>query len=419
MPLPDALHETRTDPLRSGTGAPAPTRQRVKRFARKVIRRAEGTGLFRTRAAVHASNVRLDGLEGTVSRLATAVAREELTRNELAHLHSQFDQFTAAAESRFQEWLPFAQLTRELTENQELLKAEFRALQATLEDIGMAFAPGAGISAAAVRIAELRERVNGLDRRLRTINQPAASGGADIQPASPPSPAHAEAELFDYVGFENRFRGDPQAVADTLWERYGRRLSESPPVVDLGCGQGQLLGRLRAENVPARGIDTDLTSVMSAREKGLEVFHADALQWLGEQPEHSIGSLIATHLIEHLQLNDLVRLLELAATRLVPGGLLIAETPNPGTLIVLGNSFILDPTHVRPVHPSLLTFFLEGAGFRDVRLEFFAPAEAYHLPLVTDPDAPAWVESINDALRQLNQVLFGAQDFAALATTPA
>ena len=42
-----------------------------------------------------------------------------------------------------------------------------------------------------------------------------------------------------------------------------------------------------------------------------------------------------------------------------------AETPNPASLVVLGNSYVLDPTHVRPLHPSLMVFLCEGAGFRD------------------------------------------------------
>ena len=79
-------------------------------------------------------------------------------------------------------------------------------------------------------------------------------------------------------------------------------------------------------------------------------------------PEQSLGSIISVHVVEHLPLATLVELLELAATRLRPGGIFVAETPNPASLIVLGNSYILDPTHVWPLHPSLLTFLCERAG---------------------------------------------------------
>ncbi len=136
-------------------------------------------------------------------------------------------------------------------------------------------------------------------------------------------------------------------------------------------------------------------------------------------PAHSYGAITAIHLVEHLPFDTLTAFLDLAATRLVAGGLLLAETPNPASLIVLGNSYILDPTHVWPLHPSLLTFLLERAGFRDVRLEFYEPATDYQLTLLDETaDAPASVKQINTALRRLNEVLFGAQEYAIVASTP-
>jgi hypothetical protein len=90
-------------------------------------------------------------------------------------------------------------------------------------------------------------------------------------------------------------------------------------------------------------------------------------------------------------------------------------------LIVLGTSFILDPTHVWPLHPSLLTFLCERAGFRAVEQRYFSPASAYHLPRVDteDPDVPAWAATVNDAFTRLDDTLFGPQEYAVIATTPA
>ncbi|HEX2737972.1 MAG TPA: methyltransferase domain-containing protein, partial [Acidimicrobiia bacterium] len=152
---------------------------------------------------------------------------------------------------------------------------------------------------------------------------------------------------------------------------------------------------------------------------GLDARVGDAVEFLRAAPAHSYGAISAIHLVEHLPLDTLTAFLELAATRLVPGGLLLAETPNPASLIVLGNSYILDPTHVWPLHPSLLTFLCERAGFRDVRLEFYEPATDYQLTLLDETaDAPASVKQINTALRRLNEVLFGAQEYAIIASTP-
>jgi len=114
---------------------------------------------------------------------------------------------------------------------------------------------------------------------------------------------------------------------------------------------------------------------------------------------------------------DLVRFLDLAAAKLRPGGVLVCETPNPTALIVLGHSYILDPTHKWPLHPSLVTFLCERAGFADVEVRFHSPADFFAVPLLDETeDAPAQVATINEALHRLNSVLFGPQEYAIVAT---
>jgi SAM-dependent methyltransferase len=300
--------------------------------------------------------------------------------------------------------------------NLELLKGEVRSVIQTLEDLGMAIAPAAGLAGAGARLSELRERVNGLDRRLRSLQAQSAAPGAPAVEKRDPATSAPESALFDYVGFERRFRGDPEAVAAALAERYLDLLAANPPVVDIGCGRAELVELLAKRGVEAIGVDTDPSMVAEARDRGLDVRQVDGNSFLRGREPGSLGAIIATHLVEHLEFADLVQLLELAATRLRPGGVFIAETPNPTSLVVLGNSFILDPTHLRPLHPSLLTFLCEGAGFRDVRLRFHAPATDYHLPMIDEPDAPPWTKRINEAFAKLNQVLFGPQEYALIAT---
>jgi SAM-dependent methyltransferase len=305
--------------------------------------------------------------------------------------------------------------------NLELLKGDVRALDAALAELGQAIAPAAGLPGVPGRFAELRDRVNALDRRLRTVETAPASApappAADGEPAPAPAPAPA-ADRFDYVGFERRFRGDPEDVLRTLSERYLDLLAASPPVLDVGCGRGELLAALAERGVPCSGVDLDAGMVAEARAAGLDVAAGDAVDHLRSLPEASLGSIIAVHVAEHLPLPALLELLELAASRLRPGGLLVAETPNPASLVVLGNSYILDPTHVWPLHPSLLTFLCERAGFRDVELRFHSPAEAYRLPRIDVPAGGEWAQPVNDAVDRLNDVLFGPQEYAVLARTP-
>ena len=412
MSLPDPLHADRVERLAhelsglsSGGEDPPDTeppgtqskpvahlRGAVRHAARRVARRVAKPALDR----------------------ATAPGRQALERV------AQLDRSVAAIRDDAADW------DRERTDlhsavvNMELLKGEVRALQEVLESLGRAIAPAFGLSSAAAALAELRERVTSCERRLRYLEQsgpvsrPTDASGTEAPDQPSPTPSST---LFDYAGFERRFRGPPAEVLAVLDERYGPLLESHPPVLDIGCGRAELVDRLTARGVSAMGVDTDPSMVADARERGLDVVQADGVSFLRSQPPGTFGSIVATHVLEHLALDSMIELLELSQTRLRPGGVFIAETPNPSSLIVLGNSYILDPTHVRPLHPKLLEFLCEAAGFRHVEVRFFAPASDYHLELITDPEAPAWTAQLNGSLERLNQVLFGPQDFAIVATT--
>lgn len=311
--------------------------------------------------------------------------------------------------------------------NQELLKGEFRALLRTIEDLAEAIAPTAGLAGAAARMAEIRERLNDLDRRTRgllsTSEQPdqgRPSAGAEPMDgraaATQRRPAPTAPEAFEYLGFERRFRGDSVQILAMQRERYLETLRGHEPVLDLGAGRGELVGALTEAGITASGVDLDAESVAEAGALGRNVRLADALETLRAAEVASLGAILAIHLAEHMEFEALLALVQLAADRLRPGGLFIAETPNPASLFVLGNTYILDPTHVRPLHPSLFVFLCERAGFRDVELHFYEPARAYQLPLIEDGGVPDWVANINAAFERLNDVLFGPQEYAVIAT---
>lgn len=430
-PLPPPLSEDRTRRLRAlgrtsqpgGTDAateqggatlldtvaalPARSKTRARRAVKKVLRRsfemAGGRPLIERLTALQ---VELDGQHAQIEAMRSGWVDVELGR---------------AFQNRG------LQETESTRVNLELLKGEVRELKHTLAELGMAFAPSAGLAGAAARFAELRENVNGLERRLRNLSlgQPASTTGEDdAPPAAVPQVATQTSTLFNYVGFERRFRGDPEAINAALIERYGEQLAEHQPVVDIGCGRAELLESLAAQGVEVVGVEPDPGMVAEGRARGVTVHQALAGDYLRSVPDHSIGSIITTHVVEHLPLDALIETLELSVRKLQPGGIFISETPNPASLIVLGNSYILDPTHVMPLHPSLLTFLCESAGFRDVRLRFYSPASAYHLSaLEVSDDAPEWAKpiakQINSTFERLNDVLFGPQEYAVIATTPA
>ena len=73
---------------------------------------------------------------------------------------------------------------------------------------------------------------------------------------------NGEADL-DYGVFLDRFRGDWDRVRD-LAALYVPMLADHAPVLDLGCGRGELLDMLREQGIEARGIDIAPELVASA-----------------------------------------------------------------------------------------------------------------------------------------------------------
>jgi SAM-dependent methyltransferase len=252
--------------------------------------------------------------------------------------------------------------------------------------------------------AAVSEHAQDLDERLRAL----ADEIEDLRRRlfSPPQ--------IDYVRFEEAFRGTSDELR-TAQAKYAERFTNngaSGPVVDIGCGRGEMLELLTEAGVVAVGVETDPGMLAVCRAKGLDVAGADGLAWLSEQPDDSLGGIFMAQVIEHLPIHDLVRLVELAAQKLRPGGLLIAETIDPRSLYATANFFWADLSHVRPVHPATLAFLVEQVGFSScevVRLSRHDLADAmesapqpaggdHDLSDGTPPDVRAQLEAAtNDA----------------------
>jgi SAM-dependent methyltransferase len=152
-------------------------------------------------------------------------------------------------------------------------------------------------------------------------------------------------------------------------------------------------------------VDADADMVAYARGEGLDVEQADALAYLKTVDEGSLGGIFCGQVVEHLPPAALVRLLELAASRLRPGGLFVAETINPLSPLALRNYFA-DLTHAQPLVPDTLALLARHAGFREVETRFLNAPE----PL-TIPDDPVIAANV----RKLNEILFAPLDYAILA----
>lgn len=250
-------------------------------------------------------------------------------------------------------------------------------------------------------VRELQERLERLERRGP------ATGGAPAPTTVATQPAASS--VPDYFAFESRMRGSVESIRERQ-RRYVDDLREDGPVLDIGCGRGELLGLLREAGVEARGIDADADMVAYARGDGLEVEQADLLEYLEGLDAGSLGAIFMGQVVEHLPASTLVRALWLAAAKLRPGGVLIAETINPLSPIALRNYFA-DLTHAQPLVPETLELLARQSGFVRTKIRFLnEPAER-----LTEPDDPVIAANV----RRLNELLFAPLDYALVARTAA
>src|SRR5919197_434507 len=185
-------------------------------------------------------------------------------------------------------------------------------------------------------------------------------------------------------------------------------LRDAAPVLDVGCGRGELLELLRAEGVESRGIDADADMVAYAQGEGLDVQQADLVEYLEGLDDGELGGIFMGQVVEHLPPGVLVRAFELAAAKLRPGGVLIAETINPLSPLALRHYFA-DLTHAQPLVPETLELLAHQAGFAYTELRFLnEPAER-----LAEPDDPVIAANV----RRLNELLFAPLDYALVART--
>lgn len=171
-----------------------------------------------------------------------------------------------------------------------------------------------------------------------------------------------------YRAFEERYRGSRDLIRERLrvYEPFITPLLEEvepPRLLDLGCGRGEWLELCRQIGFEVRGIDLDPRMLDACRELGLPVTEQDALEALRSHADGSLGVVSAFHLVEHLPFEVLGELVRETLRVLMPGGLLIMETPNPENISIATTNFWLDPTHLRPLPPLLLSFLPEHYGF--------------------------------------------------------
>jgi len=212
-----------------------------------------------------------------------------------------------------------------------------------------------------------------------------------------------------YFLLEERYRGSREEIKHRLsvyrqdFEQARGRLKCSGPIIDLGCGRGELLETLGEQGFQVIGVDQNDLQLDMARQKGLPVVHGNALDYLQSLDDDCALAITGIHIVEHLPFPVLVSFMQEIRRVLKRGGLLLVETPNPRNLIVGANTFHFDPTHIKPLPPEVLEILFETCGFTKIETRLLHPSDTLFGMLDHKRIDP-----------HIAQLLFGPQDYAVL-----
>jgi O-antigen chain-terminating methyltransferase len=258
-----------------------------------------------------------------------------------------------------------------------------------------------------------------LARLQEIVASQARAGLAAPEAAEAVGALRSQSRGAAYLAFEDLHRGTREEIKrrqGVYLPYFAEAASEQTPVLDLGCGRGEFLELCRDHGVPARGVDVNPEMAAFCREQGLEAVEADALAHLRALDENSLGGILLSQVIEHLTLDQLMELTALCASRLKPGGALIAETVNPQSLSTFAGAFYLDLTHIKPVHPEAARFLWRAQGLGQVEVVYLSPVPAEHKlePVAGGESGADLAGAFNRNVKRLNELLYGPQDYAVV-----
>ena len=168
------------------------------------------------------------------------------------------------------------------------------------------------------------------------------------------------------------------------------------PFLEIGFGRGEFLEIVKKAGIKnIEGVDLNYLFYKSAKEKGFNVYHSDALEFLYLSSK-TFSGISAFHFIEHLEFPQLFDFLLMCSKKIEKGGTLILETPNIANLQVSSINFHYDFSHVLKIPPVLLKYLLKFFGFSEIKFLYLHPMKG---KLKTETD----------------KLIYGAQDLGVIA----
>ena len=179
-----------------------------------------------------------------------------------------------------------------------------------------------------------------------------------------------------YEAYASQHAGCGSATATALiYRRDIRPLLPPPsagPVIDIGCGQGELVRLLLADGYDAHGVDVSPEQVQLAHASGLDgVRHDDYRAALAERPSQ-FAAVTATDLLEHLTKDEVLDTFDRVVQALTPRGVFVARVPNAVSPLG-GHIRYGDFTHESSYTERSVRQLAAAAGFRSVAVQACPP----------------------------------------------
>ena len=449
-PAPDETQitplNTRWEILKAAPAMPAGVRGRLARFVWQLVEPALMSQQAFNSALVDHLNRNLPPQREVVKAIDSTIALVRQQIEQLVHFQSRLilylQQITPYVDTKSYE---FAGIGRRITEDarEELLRIDrtVRGLAAALSGVSDEMLRRwesllardqrytGRMDEIRTSLAVAQQQVTTLKREFERIAagqmvKTTSAQGAPAPAAATTAQSSSATEAWKSVGFENLFRGSSDEIRARL-EDYAPLFEGGSDVLDVGCGRGEFLEILHAHGVRARGLDLNHEMVESCRTRGLDVVEADALGYLQAQPDGSLGGLIATQVVEHLEPPYLLAFLDQAQRVLKPGACIVLETINAACWLAFFESYLRDITHARALHPDTLRYLVTASGFVDTEVRFKAPVEPANrlqrAPAVardSSDGVAALSAAFDDNVERLNRLLFTHLDFVVIARRP-
>jgi 2-polyprenyl-3-methyl-5-hydroxy-6-metoxy-1,4-benzoquinol methylase len=103
---------------------------------------------------------------------------------------------------------------------------------------------------------------------------------------------------------------------------------DAGPVLDIGCGQGELVRLLIGDGYDAEGVDISPEQVSIAHASGVPQVTQGDYRTILVSRRGQLAAVTATDVLEHLSKTEVIETFDLVAAALAPNGVFVARVPN-------------------------------------------------------------------------------------------